>query len=116
MTFRDPGDLATLLVGIASGSQSPDSLLGPKPRMAGAASGRAVERAVGPISQARAARMTRPLMLPIADVAARLGLTPDLLEPYGSAIAKIRLDALERFPEAPRQADPRHRDHADDQR
>jgi formate--tetrahydrofolate ligase len=38
-------------------------------------------------------------MLPITDVAARLGLTPDLLEPYGNAIAKIRLEALERFPE-----------------
>jgi len=38
-------------------------------------------------------------MLPIADVAARLGLTADLLEPYGHAIAKIRLEALERFPE-----------------
>jgi formate--tetrahydrofolate ligase len=37
-------------------------------------------------------------MLPIADVAARLGLTPDLLEPYGNAIAKIRLEALDRFP------------------
>ena len=37
-------------------------------------------------------------MLPIADVAARLGLTPDLLEPYGNAIAKIRLDTLDRFP------------------
>ena len=28
VTFRDPGDLATLLVSIASGSPSPDSLLG----------------------------------------------------------------------------------------
>ena len=28
VTFRDPGDLATLLVSIASGSQSPDSLIG----------------------------------------------------------------------------------------
>lgn len=37
-------------------------------------------------------------MLPIQDVAARLGLTPDLIEPYGHAIAKIRLEALERFP------------------
>ena len=37
-------------------------------------------------------------MLPIADVAARLGLTADLLEPYGHAIAKIRLETLERFP------------------
>jgi formate--tetrahydrofolate ligase len=37
-------------------------------------------------------------MTPISDIAARLGLTPDLLEPYGNAIAKIRLEALERFP------------------
>ena len=37
-------------------------------------------------------------MRPIADVAADLGLTADLLEPYGHAIAKIRLEALERFP------------------
>ena len=37
-------------------------------------------------------------MPPIADVAALLGLTPDLLEPYGHAIAKIRLEALDRFP------------------
>ena len=37
-------------------------------------------------------------MLPIADVAAKLGLTPDLIEPYGNAIAKIRLETLERFP------------------
>jgi formate--tetrahydrofolate ligase len=37
-------------------------------------------------------------MLPIADVAARLGLTPDLIEPYGNAIAKIRLETLDRFP------------------
>ena len=42
--------------------------------------------------------MTRVAMLPITDVAARLGLTPDLLEPYGNAIAKIRLETLERFP------------------
>jgi formyltetrahydrofolate synthetase len=40
-------------------------------------------------------------MLPIADVAARLGLTTDLLEPYGQAIAKIRLEALDRFPKSP---------------
>ncbi len=37
-------------------------------------------------------------MRPIADLAADLGLTPDLIEPYGHAIAKIRLEALERFP------------------
>ena len=37
-------------------------------------------------------------MQPITDIAARLGLTADLIEPYGHAIAKIRLEALERFP------------------
>jgi formate--tetrahydrofolate ligase len=37
-------------------------------------------------------------MRPIADIAKPLGLTDDLLEPYGRAIAKIRLDALHRFP------------------
>jgi formate--tetrahydrofolate ligase len=37
-------------------------------------------------------------MPPITEVAARLGLTPDLLEPYGNGIAKIRLEAFERFP------------------
>ena len=38
-------------------------------------------------------------MLPITDIANRLGLTGDLLEPCGRAIAKIRLEALDRFPE-----------------
>ena len=37
-------------------------------------------------------------MRPITDIAATLGLTEDLLEPYGKAIAKIRLEALDRFP------------------
>ena len=37
-------------------------------------------------------------MLPITEIAARLGLSDDLLEPYGRAIAKIRLEVLERFP------------------
>jgi formate--tetrahydrofolate ligase len=37
-------------------------------------------------------------MPPIADIAARLGLAPDLLEPYGHEIVKIRLEALEQFP------------------
>jgi formate--tetrahydrofolate ligase len=37
-------------------------------------------------------------MPPIADIAAGLGLTADLLEPYGHEIAKIRLEAFERFP------------------
>jgi formate--tetrahydrofolate ligase len=38
-------------------------------------------------------------MLPIGAVAERLGLPEDLLEPYGRYTAKIRLDALDRFPE-----------------
>lgn len=37
-------------------------------------------------------------MQPITDIARRLGLTDDLLEPYGRYTAKIRLEALERFP------------------
>ncbi len=37
-------------------------------------------------------------MQPITEIASRLGLSEDLLEPYGRAIAKIRLEVLERFP------------------
>ncbi len=37
-------------------------------------------------------------MQPIADIAARLGLPDDLVEPYGRYTAKIRLETLERFP------------------
>ncbi|MEW6320423.1 MAG: formate--tetrahydrofolate ligase [Acidobacteriota bacterium] len=39
------------------------------------------------------------VMLPIAQIAERLGLAEDLIEPYGRYTAKIRLEALERFPE-----------------
>ena len=35
---------------------------------------------------------------PIAETAGLLGLSPDLLEPYGRHTAKLRLDILERFP------------------
>lgn len=35
---------------------------------------------------------------PIASIAERLGLPHDLIEPYGRYTAKIRLEALERFP------------------
>ncbi|MGH9383487.1 MAG: formate--tetrahydrofolate ligase [Vicinamibacterales bacterium] len=38
-------------------------------------------------------------MRPITDIAERLELPEDLLEPYGRHIAKIRLETLERFPE-----------------
>ena len=37
-------------------------------------------------------------MQPITQIATSLGLSEDLLEPYGRAIAKIRLEALARFP------------------
>src|SRR5512145_1085128 len=37
-------------------------------------------------------------MRPINEIADRLGLSDDLLEPYGRFTAKIRLDVLERFP------------------
>src|SRR4029079_15240884 len=38
-------------------------------------------------------------MRPISDIAADLGLSEDLGEPYGRFTAKLRLDVLERFPE-----------------
>jgi formate--tetrahydrofolate ligase len=38
-------------------------------------------------------------MLPITDIADRLGIADDLLEPYGRYTAKIRLEVLERFPQ-----------------
>jgi formate--tetrahydrofolate ligase len=37
-------------------------------------------------------------MHPITEIASRLGLSDDLIEPYGRHIAKIRLEALDRFP------------------
>jgi formate--tetrahydrofolate ligase len=37
-------------------------------------------------------------MRPITEIAERLGLTDDLIEPYGRYTAKIRLETLERFP------------------
>jgi formate--tetrahydrofolate ligase len=37
-------------------------------------------------------------MQPIRDIAGRLGIPDDLLEPYGRHTAKIRLEILERFP------------------
>ena len=38
-------------------------------------------------------------MRPIRDIAERLGIPEDLLEPYGRHTAKIRLEILERFPQ-----------------
>ena len=37
-------------------------------------------------------------MLPITEIASRLGLPEEFLEPHGRYIAKIRLDVLDRFP------------------
>jgi formate--tetrahydrofolate ligase len=37
-------------------------------------------------------------MQPIADIAARLGIPDDLLEPYGRYTAKVRLELIDRFP------------------
>jgi formate--tetrahydrofolate ligase len=39
---------------------------------------------------------------PITDVAAQMGITPGLLEPYGTAVAKVRLDAVEALADRPR--------------
>ncbi len=41
-------------------------------------------------------------LVPIADVAAGMGLGPHLLEPYGEHVAKIRLDAIDELAEWPR--------------
>jgi formate--tetrahydrofolate ligase len=41
-------------------------------------------------------------LLPIADVAAEMGLGPQLLEPYGEHVAKVRLDAINELDEWPR--------------
>ncbi len=39
---------------------------------------------------------------PITDIAAQMGLGPELLEPYGSHVAKVRLDAVEALARRPR--------------
>jgi formate--tetrahydrofolate ligase len=39
---------------------------------------------------------------PIGDIAAEMGLTPDLLEPYGRHVMKVSLDAIERLADRPR--------------
>jgi hypothetical protein len=36
----------------------------------------------------------RATLLPIADIAAQMGIGPDLLEPYGAHVAKASLDAV----------------------
>src|SRR3984957_8331639 len=39
---------------------------------------------------------------PMADIAAQMGIDPGLLEPYGSDVAKISLDAVEALADRPR--------------
>src|SRR6202140_4210211 len=41
-------------------------------------------------------------LLPMADIAARMGIGPHLLEPYGHDIAKIKLDAIAELGDRPR--------------
>ena len=56
-------------------------------------------------------------LAPIEAVAAKVGLRPDELEPYGRHKAKIRASAMQSRASAPRrQADPRHRHQPDARR
>src|SRR5256712_10162948 len=44
----------------------------------------------------------RARLLPIPDIAARMGIGPHLLEPYGSDVAKIRLEAIDELADRPK--------------
>jgi formate--tetrahydrofolate ligase len=44
----------------------------------------------------------RATLHPIADIAAQMGLRPELLEPYGAHVAKVNLDAVEALAGRPR--------------
>src|SRR5690348_5999640 len=41
-------------------------------------------------------------LLPMADVAAKMGIGSELLEPYGHDVAKIKLDAIEALKDRPK--------------
>src|SRR6266704_5329746 len=41
-------------------------------------------------------------LLPIPDIAAKMGIGPHLLEPYGYDVAKIRLEAIEELADRPK--------------
>src|SRR4029453_4820434 len=43
-----------------------------------------------------------PSLKPIDSVAEEMGLTPDLLEPYGRHVMKVSLDAIEQLKDRPR--------------
>src|SRR5256712_14045451 len=44
----------------------------------------------------------RARLLPIPDIAARMGIGPHLLEPYGSDAAKITPEAIAELPDRPK--------------
>ena len=44
----------------------------------------------------------RASLRPIADIAAQMGIGPELLEPYGNDVAKVSLDAVETLADRPR--------------
>src|SRR2546427_11529867 len=44
----------------------------------------------------------RARLLPIPDIAARMGIGPHLLEPYGHDVAKIKLDAIAELADRPK--------------
>ena len=44
----------------------------------------------------------RATLLPIADIAAQMGIGPELLEPYGTSVAKVSLDAVAALADRPR--------------
>jgi formate--tetrahydrofolate ligase len=46
------------------------------------------------------ARAGKPI--PLTDIAAQMGITEDLLEPYGRSLAKIDLAAIERLADRPK--------------
>ncbi len=44
----------------------------------------------------------RARLLPMTEIAARMGIGPHLLEPYGNEVAKIKLEAIEELAERPK--------------
>ncbi len=44
----------------------------------------------------------RARLLPMPEIAARMGIGPHLLEPYGSNVAKIKLEAIEELADRPK--------------
>ena len=44
----------------------------------------------------------RASLRPIADIAAQMGIAPELLEPYGTGVAKVSLDAIAALADRPR--------------